>query len=429
MPDLWVPPLPEPPEDEPEAPSKLDKLRAALVDTWGLDRMPEPEPLIDGVMYRNSLVWVQGKSGNGKSFVALDIAGCVGAGVNWQLHQVTQGPVLYVAAEGAYGMRWRVRAWEKAYGEDMADVKWLPQPVQAGLEAEWQALVDLAGEIQPALIIIDTQARVTVGMEENAAKDMGMFVEQLEQLREASRACVIVVHHEGRNGDHMRGSTALEGAASTVIKVTKDGEELTLSCAKQKDANPFYDILLRLVPIGDSATLMPAGDDPAGKVTAAVQRTHRKWWDTFKSDRVSATRLVKAEIATERTLYRHLRALVDAGIAQKQELGQSTYYWLDRSPEGVTATTATPKGVVADGSTDTSGSGSRLAVLADVEDAQVKGPATAKPEMAVTRNSEDRQETYCHDPLGVNCHERLLHPRSRQTGICERCRLKALESS
>jgi RecA-family ATPase len=274
-------------EQDAQGPSKLDKLRAALVDSIGLDKIPEPRPLIGGILFRDTLVWLQGKSGDGKSFVALDMAGCIGTGTDWQGYPVTQGKVLYVVAEGVSGTRWRVRAWEEAYGEDMGNVQWLPQPVQAGIPQDWDALVDLVREIDPILVIIDTQARVTVGMDENGAKDMGLFVEAADQIRQASSATVLVVHHEGRNGEHLRGSTALIGAASTVIRVVKDDDDLSVTCEKQKDAEPFPEIKLRMQATGDSVVLVPSSGQAVGKVHTAAMKTAGKWWETFKDDRTS----------------------------------------------------------------------------------------------------------------------------------------------
>ncbi len=317
-----------------DEPSFLDTLRAALLDSDGLDNIPEPEPLIDGVIYRDSLVWLQGKSGDGKSFVALDASGCVGTGQQWQLHPVKQGPVLYIVAEGVSGIRWRVRAWETVMGVAMTGVQWLPMPVQADLDEQWTALVDLAREQKPALIVIDTQARVTVGMEENAAKDMGVFVDQLERLRKASGACILVVHHQGRNGEHMRGSTALEGAATTMIRVVKEENEITLSCLKQKDAEPFDDIQLRLVPTGNSATLMPSdGAGRAGQNSAAMKMA-RRWWELFGSDLVTESKVVGAELATKPTFYRNVKELVRSGLVHKDtESARFTQYTLIRQPD------------------------------------------------------------------------------------------------
>jgi AAA domain len=310
----------------------LGRLRAALVDTSGLDKIPEPEPLIRSVLFRDSLAWLQGKPGSGKSFVALDMAGAVGTGLPWQCYAVTAGPVLYIAAEGVSGMRWRVRAWEEVNGHPMDGVSWLPMPVQVDSQ-EWDALIELAAELEPLLIVADTQARITVGMEENAAKDMGVLVHRLERLRTASRACVLVVHHQGRSGEHMRGSTALEGAATTVMQTVKDDELVTVRNPKQKDAEEFDDITLRLVPTGQSAVLaMTDGTSHAGAHSAALKMAS-KWWAVFRDEQVSASKLIASEVASERTFYRHVRQLIDEVIASKEPVGRNTYYRLIRNPD------------------------------------------------------------------------------------------------
>lgn len=60
-------------------PNREDQLRAALLDSAGLDSLPEPEPLIDGWLYRDTLAWLHGKPSNGKSLLALDWACCIAA--------------------------------------------------------------------------------------------------------------------------------------------------------------------------------------------------------------------------------------------------------------------------------------------------------------------------------------------------------------
>ncbi|WP_020385893.1 AAA family ATPase [Kribbella catacumbae] len=325
----------EPPEDEFEdnvtTLSYAAIYRNALVDSVGLDTIPEPIPLITATLFTDSTAWIVGKPGHGKSFVALDIAGCVGTGEAWQDRGVTQGLVLYVAAEGVSGMKRRVRAWEQSYGRKMTGVIWLPMAVQAGKPAEWRGLRELAADLKPAMIVLDTQARVTVGMEENAAKDMGEFIDALEKLRQATAACVLTVHHQGRSGDHMRGSTAMDGAATTVIRVEKDEDVITVKNPKQKDVDEFEDIELKLTPCGPSAVLTLTDGKTAGSATAAT-KTAQRWYETFQTDKVTATKLIDAELTTKATFYRHVRILIDQGAVMKEEAGRATYYSLTRVP-------------------------------------------------------------------------------------------------
>lgn len=233
-------------------PTPLDRLRAALVDTAGLDSLPDPVALVDGILYRDTLVWVVGPPGEGKSLFMIDVSGHVGTGQTWHDHPVRQGLVLYLIAEGLHGVKPRVRAWETSAGQPMAGVWFLPVAVQAR-GADWDTLCELAAELRPALVVLDTQARITVGLDENSAEDMGEFVAMADRLRRACGACLVIVHHTPRAGDNPRGSTALEGAADTVILVRKQDEMITVACRKQKDAPPFDEINMRIISSGTSA--------------------------------------------------------------------------------------------------------------------------------------------------------------------------------
>ena len=312
----------------------VDRLRARLLDSAGLDHIPAPQPVVAGVLYRDSLAWLIGPPGHGKSFVALDIAGHVGTGETWAGNPTTAGRVLYVIAEGASGLRGRVRAWEDAMRQSMADVVFLPVAVQAAADGDWTALVELAAERPPALVVLDTQARVTVGMEENSARDMGLFVHRAERLRSATAGCVLVVHHQGRNGEHMRGSTALEGAATTIMRVSKDEDLVTVECAKQKDAAPFEPIYLRLVPHASTAVLTPT-DHPHATVgdSPALRRALIAWWECHGSEWLSASTLIKSKVIAESTFHRNRKALVDSGRAEQRGERQMRQYRLPQAPD------------------------------------------------------------------------------------------------
>jgi hypothetical protein len=54
------------------------------------------------------------------------------------------------------------------------------------------------------------------------------------------------------------------GAADTMISLTKEDCSMVIKCAKQKDAAPFGDIGLRLVPIGESCVLEPDSEASRG---------------------------------------------------------------------------------------------------------------------------------------------------------------------
>lgn len=222
-----------------------------------LGEVPPAKWLIDRVVPHDSLVWLWGPPGCGKSFLALDWAGCVSQGVPWNRREVHRGRVLYLAAEGASGLRPRVRAWEHRTGEPMAQVYFLPAAVQLTDPQEAAHLVALVDRLKADLIIIDTQARCTIGAEENSNRDMGLVVATLDALRKVNGACVVSVHHSDKAGAGLRGASALKGAADTEVHVTKSGNQVTVSCEKQKDAEPFEEMPFRLEEAGASCVLTP----------------------------------------------------------------------------------------------------------------------------------------------------------------------------
>lgn len=231
--------------------SFLEKLRANLLTAADVLARPNPKPLINGVLDLDSEAWIIGAPGSFKSFVVLDIAGHVGTGKPYHGRRVHQGKVIYLVAEGVTGMKLRVQAWQSVYGP-MENVFFIPFAVQAGDPEQWAALLQLVREEQPVLVIIDTQARVTVGMEENGATEMGKYVQAVSWLREASSGCVLTVHHTGRNGLDARGSSAIDGAQGTELKVERveqKGMVARLLQDKQKDQADTDSIEITMVKV------------------------------------------------------------------------------------------------------------------------------------------------------------------------------------
>ena len=316
----WPQELPHDPDSESTNPTqtRLAELRAALVTTSGLDNIPDPEPLIDGILYRDSLAWLYGRPGSGKSFVALDWAGCVANGMPWQLRPVTAGVVLYLVAEGARGIRKRVRAWESTFRQPMTDVVFLPLAVQLLHGTDRQALIALVKELQPALVVIDTQARCTVGANENDNGEMGKVVAAADHIRQASGACVLMVHHSGKNGLDMRGASAFEGAATSIIRVTKDGGQwIDVTSDKQKDEEEFRPIRLRMTLTSDSVVLTASGPDDITATTDHQNKILDELRQTFGSEGASAAQLLRTTNIPERSLYRELKTLVNRNAVHK----------------------------------------------------------------------------------------------------------------
>lgn len=233
---------PQPAEDAVEA------LLAEMLSLKEVASRPPKKALVRGLLHLDSEAWLIGEPGSRKSFVALDLAMAVARGAMWQGMQTVQSEVVIIAAEGAGGLGNRIRAWEKRYGTLPDSVHILPRPVQAIDQAAWGVLVEACRRVRPGLVIGDTQARLTVGLEENSAKEMGIYIHAIGRVREATGACVLSVHHTGRDGGNARGSSAIDGAQDTELKVTASkSRPLTgeLLVDKQKDLEMLPALPLR----------------------------------------------------------------------------------------------------------------------------------------------------------------------------------------
>lgn len=220
----------------PDGLSPVDALLAEMLTLGEVKERPAPHYLIKNLLTLDSEAWLIGAPGSRKSFVALDMALHVATGRPWQGLRVAQHDVVIIAAEGAASLGKRITAWERTHGALPGNVHVLPRPVQAANAAAWDVLVQACTRLAPGLVIVDTQARVTVGLEENSATEMGHYIAAVGAVRRATGACVLTVHHTGRRGGDARGSSAIDGAQDTELKVVKgDGLRGELHIEKQKD--------------------------------------------------------------------------------------------------------------------------------------------------------------------------------------------------
>lgn len=266
---------PEPPNDE-GRPSR-PHLRERLLRLSDLARMPGVEPLVDGLLYRDTLAQLSGPPGSYKSFVTLGISCSVALGQNWEGHHVPKaGAVVYVAAEGASGLLARILAWCEMTGVDPKELEdrlfVLPAPIQLGSIVDVSEAVDLVAELDAALLVLDTRARCTIGLEENSATEQGRAIDHLEKIQRAAKCTVLVVHHSPKNGAGGRGSSAWDGQVWSDLRLTGEDMAVTLEVAKHKDAVSGVKHHYRLVPHTVSESLMPTASEDQRKSLVVVQR-------------------------------------------------------------------------------------------------------------------------------------------------------------
>jgi hypothetical protein len=245
----------EPGDPAADPPRGKDRARPVLADKLltrsALRDLPDPAPLIDNVLDQGTVALLYGRWGTSKSFLAFDWAASVATGRAWQGRSTEQCRALYVAAEGAFGLKGRTDSWETGWRTAIRDgqLDVLPRPVNLSRPVDAANLAALIGWNGYGLVAIDTLARCMVGADENSARDCGQVVDVLHRLRESTpdgRGVILGVHHAGKDGRTFRGSTTFESGADTVYSVGLDGAVIVLERTKRKDGRLVDQHKLRL---------------------------------------------------------------------------------------------------------------------------------------------------------------------------------------
>jgi KaiC/GvpD/RAD55 family RecA-like ATPase len=214
------------PHGQPDARSRQgDAARPQAPDFaafWDGEEQPKPTPaLIKRVLPRDGLVMLGGKSGAGKSYVAVHLAICLAAMTPWFGNAPRmQSNVLYIAAEGGPNMVPRIAAAKKAAGiSDRLPIRVIRRAAFPAGDEEFAAYVQhVASEVKAmrertkianTVIITDTVSAAFTLEDENAASDVVKLCKRARAIGDACQALHILVHHFGKDEERLfRGSSA-----------------------------------------------------------------------------------------------------------------------------------------------------------------------------------------------------------------------------
>lgn len=221
----------EPSEDvKPAQPEPVKPGSLLAYDSSDLDDLPDPDPLVYGLLDRGSVAILSGKFGTYKSFLALDWACHVALGRAWQGHDVDRAvPVVYIAAEGQVGIKRRVRGWRQRHTDGAhlpaGALTVIPQRVVLETDKDGKAtahlreLVELVRERGAGLVVFDTLSKSRGKAEENSNSDMAQVMALVIELCRATAATVLLVAHTGYSGEHTRGGSSQEDDADSVFVI------------------------------------------------------------------------------------------------------------------------------------------------------------------------------------------------------------------
>lgn len=186
--------------------------------------VPETDWLVEDFLAMGEVAVLAADSGVGKSFLTMALAQRIIAGEETFLGKriCRHGPVLYVDSENAVDL---IVQRMKALGLKPEHMPLLEYISFGGVNlfSEGELLVEEALEIEPVLIVLDSQTALSIGAKENDNDDMTrLYVEAIKPLARLTGAAVVVIHHVPHDGGgRPRGGGAIKAQADMVWTITK----------------------------------------------------------------------------------------------------------------------------------------------------------------------------------------------------------------
>lgn len=320
---------------------------------------PEAVDLVQGLIRKQSLVFLAGETGCGKSLLAMNLALAVASGdskfLGYDLNG--DGNVLYVNAE-LYPSDYKLRIEKMVQtGNHASGVKKLLITESLGeTNRLFENLFQQAMEFKPSLVVVDPLYFVH-NKDEKDNTDMKEIIRKLLSLRDEVKTCVFVLHHlrkgipgERFNTDLMRGAGVLGHAADTVLlfgRSKKDKSQRVLIPAKLRHGIDA-DLNARLLSLDGKSLWFsdigeadekdylydPQGHDGLKSVIKACfgDQSQLKREEILKSYREQAGESLKE--VSDKTIDRELSRMVKSGELKK--VGHGRFSLNDRKTPNIT---------------------------------------------------------------------------------------------
>jgi hypothetical protein len=299
---------------------------------WRLaERKEEHRWLVAGLWGEQAVGIVGGEPKCCKSFLALDLAVAVAAGVPClrRFAVPRAGRVLLYAAEDALDIvRRRLKGICAAAGLRLAelDVQVITAPsVRLDVDLDRSNLAETVAELRPRLLILDPFVRLH-RIDENASGEVAPLLAYLRELQRRHAVAVLVVHHakkgagRARAGQALRGSSEFHAWGDSNLYLRRNGDDLSLS-VEHRAAPSMPAMSLQLAQRGHALALevldrrTPQAPGPASvdeRIAAALIEVDRPL--PFSELRT------RCRVRTA-TLYERLAALTAAGRLLRSDQG------------------------------------------------------------------------------------------------------------
>ena len=230
-----------------------------------LEERPQQQHwLVEELWARQAVGIIGGEPKCGKSFLALDIAVAVAAGVPClrRFPPARTGPVLMYAAEDAgHIVRSRLEGIAKAAGTafETLDIAVIDVPaLRLDHRNDRQRLLDTVARIAPCLLVLDPLVRLH-GVDENAAGEVAPILGFLRDLQRRFETAVLLVHHArksgaARPGQALRGSSELHAWGDSNLYLRRRDKQILMT-VEHRAAPGLNDIEIELADDGQGPAL------------------------------------------------------------------------------------------------------------------------------------------------------------------------------
>jgi RecA-family ATPase len=302
---------------------------------WRLADCPEQQRwLVDELWSEQAVGIIGGEPKCGKSFLALDLAVAVAAGIPCLRRFAVSHPgrvLLYPAEDALHIVRRRLEGICTAGGVGLADldVQVITAPsLRLDLEADRARLEETVATLKPRLLVLDPFVRLH-RIDENVSGDVAPLLAFLRELQRRHAIAVVLVHHAKkgagaiRAGQALRGSSEFHAWGDSNLYLRRDSNDRIVLTVEHRAAAAIPGVTLELIQRNNALALEPVQTDrqtehrvePASvdqRITAAlVGGDHpRSFADLRAACRVRTT-----------TLYERLAAMAAAGVVVKSADG------------------------------------------------------------------------------------------------------------
>jgi hypothetical protein len=302
---------------------------------WCLADCPEQQRwLVDGLWSEQAVGIVGGEPKCGKSFLALDLAVAVAAGIPCLRRFAVSHPgrvLLYPAEDALHIVRRRLEGICAAAGVSLAelDVQVITAPsLRLDLETDRARLEETVARLKPRLLVLDPFVRLH-RIDENVSGDVAPLLAFLRELQRRHAIAVVLVHHAKKGAGTMRAGQALRGSSEfhawgdSNLYLRRDSNDRIVLTVEHRAAAAMPGVTLELIQRDSALALEPVQTDrqPECRVepTSLDQRITavlagggqpRPFAELRASCRVRAT-----------TLYERLAAMTAAGLIVKSADG------------------------------------------------------------------------------------------------------------